>query len=244
MSNYNFWNRWQHKTRIEKIAIQQVIKTRRLVRKAVPAKGLVAIYIKGSFVRREMTPVSDVDMVPIVTANSYEGQVFELNDKDISPVMIIPLSLWELKHNRLFSQTDITPDTRALPDIFLKKLDQYKLIYGRPLDPNKFPIRSDKVLLRSAIQKIKKAYIPAYLSGKIGLATLAKEFFWLVELEQNIQGQKVQHSFSGIMKAVSDKEHLVHKAYYLKNSSRLSKLVKQKFIYQLKKYLQNLEKSS
>ncbi len=242
MPNYNFWKNWEHKTRIEKIAIQQVIKTRKLVIKAVPAKGLVAIYIKGSFVRREMTTASDVDMVPIVTANNYEGSIFELNDPAISPVMVIPLSLWELKHNRLFSKTDFKPDTRALPDIFLRKLDQYKLIYGKPLDPRKFPIRSDKVLLRAAVKKIKQAYIPAYLSGQISLAILAKEFFWLVELEKNIQGQKVQHSFAGIMKAVSDKEHLVHKAYYLKNSSRLSKLVKQKFIDQLKKYLQNLEK--
>jgi hypothetical protein len=119
--NYNFWESWKNKTEIENKAIESVEKARDLVIKSIPKKALVAIYIKGSFARREMKIGSDVDMVPIVTENKFEGPVFGVNDSSIEPVCVVPLSLWELKNNKLCSESDHSPDLRAKPDRFLKK---------------------------------------------------------------------------------------------------------------------------
>ena len=63
---YDFWKKWKRKTTIEKKAIVSIKKSRSLILKSIPKNKIVAIYIKGSFVRREMNKKSDVDIVPIV----------------------------------------------------------------------------------------------------------------------------------------------------------------------------------
>src|SRR3990167_978310 len=134
MIKYDFWEDWKKITPFEEKAIRAVVKARDEVVKALPKDKLVAIYIKGSFARREMKEGSDVDMVPIVTENEDESAVFDVNDSDISPVVVVPFSLWEFEHNKLSTKSSYRPDLRAEPDIFLKKLGAYKLIYGTPLD--------------------------------------------------------------------------------------------------------------
>jgi hypothetical protein len=242
MENYDFWDSWKNKTEIENKAIVSIKKARNLIIKVIPGNVLVAIYIKGSFARREMKKGSDVDMVPIVTENKYEDAVFSVNSSEIEPVVIVPLSLWELEHNELWSKSDHTPDLRAKPDRFLKKLSEYKLIYGNPLDPLKFFIREDKHALEEEIKIIQDGYIPAYESGRIEFSSLLKEVFWLVELEQNFKGKKVKHSFEGILMAVDDKDHIVHEAFKFRTGEYKIDKEKKAFIFKLKKYLSSLKK--
>lgn len=241
MTNYDFWKNWKNKTEIEERAINSVRRARKYIVESVSKNRLVAIYIKGSFARRELNKKSDVDIVPIVTKNKYQGDIWAVNDKDIHPAVVVPLSIQELKNNKLSSKSDYSPDLRAEPDLFLKKLKEYKIIYGKPLNPKKFPIRSDKQVIKSEIKKIKEGYIPAYLKGKIPFSPLLKEVFWLVELEQNVRGKKVKHSFNGIVKSVKDKKHIVHEAYRLrlKGSNKNSRSM---FIDKLKAYLGELGK--
>ncbi len=241
MNKYDFWQDWKKKTKVEQKAIKSVKKARDLVINAIPKNKLVAIYIKGSFTRREMKKGSDVDMVPIVAENKYEGKVFAVNGPEVNPVMVVPLSLWEFKHNKLFTKSRFSYELRAKPDRLLKKLDECKLVYGKPLDPKKFPIRSDKKALKDEIKTIKKGYIPYYENGKIDFAPLLKEVFWLVELEQNVKGKKVIHSFKGISKSVKDKKQVVHDAYVLREKH--SKTKEKIFISKLKRYLAELEAS-
>ncbi len=210
MINYNFWLDWKNKTKIEKNAIAAVEKARALVVNSIPRKALVAIYIKGSFVRREMKQGSDVEMVPIVNENKYQSTVFRTNIPEISPVMVVPLSLWELKNNELFTKSDSIPDLRAKPDRFLSKLNECKLIYGKPLDPKDFPIRSDIEALEEQIKRV-ELWISAYGAGKVEFSI--KEVFWLVELEQRVEGKEVEHSYQGIVKAVGKKSHIIHEAF-------------------------------
>jgi hypothetical protein len=178
----------------------------------------------------------------IVTENKYEDAVFSVNSSEIEPVVIVPLSLWELEHNELWSKSDHTPDLRAKPDRFLKKLSEYKLIYGNPLDPLKFFIREDKHALEEEIKIIQDGYIPAYESGRIEFSSLLKEVFWLVELEQNFKGKKVKHSFEGILMAVDDKDHIVHEAFKFRTGEYKIDKEKKAFIFKLKKYLSSLKK--
>jgi hypothetical protein len=239
MVNYNFWQDWKKKNKVEQKAIKSVKKARDLVINSVPKNKLVAIYIKGSFTRREMKKGSDVDMVPIVAENKYEGKVFAVNGPEVDPVMVVPLSLWEFKHNKLFTKSHRSYELRAKPDRLLRKLNECKLIYGKPLDPKKFPIRSDKKALKDEIKTIKKGYILHYENREIDFAPLLKEVFWLVELEQNVKGEKVIHSFKGISKSVKDKKHIVHDAYGLREKH--SKIKEKRFISKLKIYLAELD---
>lgn len=239
--NYNFWNSWKNKTTGEKKTIKSVEKARELVIKSLPKNKLVAIYIKGSFARREMKKDSDVDMVPIVTENKYEGPVFGVNIPEIQPVVVVPLSLGELKRNKLCSKGNYHPDLRAKPDRLLSKLEFCKLVYGKPLNLGNFPLRSDKKALKDEIRIIKTGYIPAYQEGTIGFTPLLKEVFWLVELEQKVKGLKVKHSFEGIAKSVNDKKHIVHDALKLRRKHH-NKTEEKKFISKLKRYLDELPK--
>ncbi len=244
MPNHDFWKWWKNKTTTEKKAISAATKARNLVIRSVPKKALVAIYIKGSFARREMKEASDVDMVPIVTENKYEGNVFAVNCPEIAPVVVVPLSLWELNHNKLFTKGNYSPDLRAEPDLFLKKLKECRLIYGKLLNPDKFPMRESKEVLRSEINKIKNGYIPAYGRQAIDFQPLLKEVFWLVELEQKVKGKRVKHSFEGIVKSVKDKSHIVYSAFTFRKNLHKSKAEERKFILRLKRYIVELEKLS
>ena len=238
--NYNFWTIWKNQTDIEQNAIASVIKARDIVIKAIPKSELVAIYIKGSFARRELMANSDVDMVPIVSKNEFEGPIFAVNGPVIDPVMAIPLSLEEFKTNKLHTKGSFSPDLRAEPDLFLNKLDNYKLIYGNPLDISKYPIRSDNEILISEITKIKDGYIPAYEQGIIKFQPLIKEVFWLTELEQNIKGKHPTHSFKGILNS-TEKPHIIYEAYALLTNPDRSK--EKQFIIKLKEHLNQLNNS-
>lgn len=243
MEYYNFWESWKNKTKIELEAIKKVETAKELVIKSIPKKALIAIYIKGSFARREMKEGSDVDMVPIVSENKYEGAVFGVNEPRILPVCVVPLSLWELKNNKLFTASDYDPDLRAKPDRFLKKLNEFKLIYGKALKINDFPIRNDKEVLIEEILRIRQGYIPAYESKFIDFKALLKEIFWLVEMEHNYKGIQVEHSFKGIADVVKNEKHIIIDAYKFRTGELSGELEKEKFIEKLKAFLFELEAS-
>lgn len=240
--DYNFWNNWGNKTPIEKKAISKIKIARKLIIQAVPKEELVAIYVKGSFVRREMRKGSDIDIVPVVTKNSLEGAIFEINSRIIAPAIVVPLSLEEFKANKLFTKSGFTLDLRAEPDLFLKKLNNYELIYGKTLNPNDFPIRTDKQVVRNEIKKIREGYIKAYKLEKSSSPPI-KELFWLVEYVQLSKGNKVKHSFKGIANSVKDSNHIIHEAYRLRlKEKRLTNKDKAQFIKHLKEYLNSIEK--
>ncbi|NYZ76906.1 hypothetical protein H0O02_01165 [Candidatus Micrarchaeota archaeon] len=237
---YNSWRNWKNKTEIERKAIKSLEKAKELVINSVPKDNLVAIYIKGSFVRREMKTGSDVDMVPIIAGNRYQNAVFEINSSAIDPVIVVPLSLWELKHNKLWTKSNYKPDLRAKPDRLLKKIKDCKLVYGKSINPKNYPIRDDKTALKDEIRVIKIGYIPLYEKGEIKFDSLLKEVFWLVELEQNIFGKKTKHSFEGITNSVDNTKHIIHDAFDLRKKP--SKSEEKKFILKLKKHLEESEK--
>lgn len=237
-----FWKSWKNKTYFEKEAILSVEKAIDLVLKSVPKNQLVAIYIKGSFARREMNKYSDVDIVPIVTENKYAGSIWSTNVPEIHPVVVVPLSLWELKHNKLRSASSYNPDLRAKPDRLLSKLSECKLVYGKPLKASQFPIRSDAQALNDEIKIIKKGYILACQEGAINFSPLLKEVFWLIELDQKVKGKKVKHSFEGIAKSVKDNNHIVHTALKLRTLRPKDKKTRDAFIKKLKNYLKELTK--
>ena len=95
---------------------------------------------------------------------------------------------------------------RARPDRFVRKLKNFGLIYGKPLDILSFKVRAEKEALRALIKAFRKSFIPLYEKGKIGFSELVKETFWLVESEHEALGRKVPHSFKGISEIIKDKK--------------------------------------
>ena len=232
----------------EEKAIKAIEKARGLIINSVPKNSLVAIYIKGSFARREHRWVqassesvlkgSDVDIVPIVAENKFEKAIFGVNNLEIHPCIVVPLSLWELENNKLYTKNN---RPRAKPDEFVKRLGKYKLIYGKSLETANFNVRTDREALKDKIKTFKKSYISLYEKGKYPFSALAKEVFWLVEYEQSVRGIKPEHSFKGISESAKDPNHIIHDAYKLRESHTEDKKEKEKFIKKLKKHLDCLE---
>lgn len=237
MENYDFWSEWKRLSKIEKQAIRTIKIARTLIIDSIPNGSLVAIYVKGSFVRREMREGSDVDIVSIVTENRCEKAVFEVNSKAIQPCIVVPLSLWELKHNKLFTKPDHSIELRARPDRLLKFLGECRLIYGKTLNPKEYPIRDDAQDLCDEIRQIKDGYLPLYKNGEIEIKEVIKELFWLVELKQRLKGKKVNHFFEGIALSVKDKKHIIYISLAIRNAGTVSKKKGREFIVELEKYL-------
>jgi predicted nucleotidyltransferase len=236
-NDLDFWNTWNNVLEIEKSAIASTKIAKEMVIKSVTKDVLVAIYIKGSFTRREMNENSDVDMVPIVTKSEFESEVFEVNNLKIEPVMVVPLSIEEFKSNQLATKSDQSVDLRARPDRFLRMIDEYKLIYGKPLNPNDYPIRTDQEVLKDEIEIIKSGYIPLFLKGEIDFAPLLKEFFWMTEMELSSIGIKVPHTFVGIANG-ANKDHLIQEALKLRQQRLLNKTDEIQFVSKLQNWLE------
>lgn len=236
---YEFWKNWKRKSDQEKEYIEKLKKARELVINSMPKSKLVAIYVKGSFVRRELKKGSDIDIVPIVTDIRYQKNAFGCNTKEVNPpCIIVPLAISEFKKNKLLTKGD---KLRARPDRFIKKLKYYKLIYGKPLNTKNFKVRSDEEAFKALLKVLQNVLIPRYESGKGRLSHVVKEFFWLTEDELKIRGLKVEHSFRDIAKKVPN-SHPIKEAYKFRTKKLKGKMHEKRFILRLKKYLKELDK--
>ena len=66
-----FWKDWKRITKLEEAAIKSLKTARKIILDNLPKEQIVAIYAKGSFVRREMNKKSDVDTITILKERRY-----------------------------------------------------------------------------------------------------------------------------------------------------------------------------
>src|SRR3989338_6671226 len=95
-----FWKNWRKITKLEETAIESIKKARRILLQSVPKDRIMAIYVKGSFVRREMTKKSDVDIVPIVKGLETKKAIQKLDNEKGTfyiPSELLPKTVQELK---------------------------------------------------------------------------------------------------------------------------------------------------
>ena len=80
------------------IALQ---KAKEIILESIPNDEIVSIYVKGSFVRDELVPDSDVDVVVILKSEEYLPAVYELTEQygksTTPPFQIVALTVKELK---------------------------------------------------------------------------------------------------------------------------------------------------
>lgn len=240
-----FWKDWETKTKLEEAAINSINIAEELLFGEFPEKQIVSIYVRGSFVRREMNEESDVDIFVIIKESEYLVNFVKLRKichKKYSPkINFLGYSLWELEHNKLTSFGKVL---RASPSRFVRHLDNYKLIYGKQLRKEDFALRTPEKHLKGMIYAFKNIFIPGYNENKVGLgfSEIVKQVFWLVEQEQIMIGKNPPHHWGELAKSIKDKNHIIHNALKLRLKPTTDDIERKVFLEKLNKYLEELSK--
>jgi predicted nucleotidyltransferase len=241
-----FWRDWKRVTKLEKDAIKVLKFAKKLILKNIPKKDIVAIYVKGSFPRREMNKWSDIDPTVILRTNRNIKKVKKLAKKykkKLKPELNLgALSLWELKNNKHFYKSK---KPRGSPYLFIRKVKDFKLICGKKINPEDYPKREDKEFLKKRIKTFYNLFIPMYKEKKpldIGFSGLLKQVFWIVELEEQVKGNNPPASWKKLAKSIKDKNHIIHDTLKYRLKKTKDKKLRRAYINKLKRYLKKLEK--
>ncbi|MFA5176197.1 MAG: nucleotidyltransferase domain-containing protein [Candidatus Nanoarchaeia archaeon] len=242
MKNYEFWKNWKNKTEREKRAIYSIKKAEQVLFENIPKNKIYAIYIKGSFVRREMNEKSDVDIIPITYDNKTLEKIKKLEEtigQLYKPSELLPHSLKEFEAGKRYLKYK-TP--KGGVDMTLRDLYRYKLIYGKPIDIQKYPMRTDLQFLIGQINAFKDIFIPNFKEKKMGFSELVKQTTFLVEKEQRIRGIEPPESWKELAKSIKNKNHIIHDVLKLRLNPTKDNKKREKFLRKLNKYIFELEK--
>jgi predicted nucleotidyltransferase len=236
------WRAWKRKTKQEKAALESLKEGKKIILDNIKKDKIMAIYVKGSFIRREMNERSDVDILTIVKDSRDLKKIEELDKeykRSFKPkLQLLGMSMKELKTGKRIPSDKPNPN----PSRTLKQIQDYILIYGEKLDTEILKKRTDKADLENLIGAFGKIFLPSYLIGKIGFDEIAKQVFWLVELEQRIQGKKPPYGFKKLAKSIKDKNHIVHFALKYRLNKPKDVNERKEFIFRLRIYLDKLKK--
>jgi len=203
-----FWLDWKT-TNQEFRAIQSINKAIDFLFSHIQKERIVAIYIKGSFVRRELIEKSDVDIVPITKDNETVAKIRELQEKnasEYSPSELRPLSIQELKAGK---RSDGNPGN---PIDLLERRDKCMLIWGDELNPDYFPVRRIKERAIAYENAFPEHFFPFFEKGKYAQKELAKASFWLIDTRFRVQGKKPPLRWQDML-SLLPKDHFGHKAW-------------------------------
>jgi predicted nucleotidyltransferase len=241
---YEFWKDWKHKTKQELQYIAALKRARLFILKNLPKKKIHSIYVKGSFVMRELTPRSDIDIVIITNDSRMLKRIIAFKQKynpQLKPAEIVtPYSLAQFKKIEPHPKNE----KGSMAAVFLFHLDYHKLIYGTPIDKSKYYVPSAQNRLKRLIRYVEKEYLPAYYNGKsFGFRCLTKIVFWLTDLELQIKTKESCYSYKGMTRKVKDKHHIVHDAMRIrKMDNTKDPRLRREFLKKLKRYLRELKK--
>jgi len=239
-----FWKDWKRKTKLEEEAIKSLVKGKQIIMKSIPKEEIIAIYAKGSFIRRDMNKNSDVDLVTVLKTKKYLKKLKTLSkqikDKYHPKIQFgSGYTLWELKTgNKITMKGSDKPN----PSRINKHFPHYKLLYGDDVNKLKLHHKDDKRLLNGLIKTFHNLFLPNYRKKKIYFSEIVKQVFWLVEFEQRALGKDVPHSWRLLTKSIKDKNHIIHDTLKYRLNKPKNKEIREKYIKKLKRYLKNLEK--
>lgn len=237
-----FYSHWKNKTNLEKSGIITLKLAKKLIFDNIPLEEIVSIYIKGSFVRREMTRKSDIDIVTVLRTKKYFGRIKRLDEWGkvcgLKPYpQFLGCSLWELKTGKKARKKIMENSSHRM----VKHLGEYGLIYGMDLTERNFFMRSDKEDLKGMVNIFIKKWIPDYERGNFFFGMLIKQTFWLVENEQRAKGNNPPHSWKKLRDSIEDKNHIIYDAWMLRENPTKDKRTRKKYVSRLKRYLEVLK---
>ncbi len=238
-----FWKDWKRKTKLEEAGIQSLKSAKKIILKEIPKKEIIAIYVKGSFVRREMNRKSDVDTVTVLRTSKHLPKIKILEEnyrKEFKPqIQLVAYSLWELKTGK---KSKTRKKLSASTSRFVKHIPYHKLIYGNPLNMGDLHVGDDKGALKGMIGVFRKYFLPGYKAKKMGFSEIVKQVFWLVENEQKAKGKKPPHNWKKLAKSINEKDHIIHDALRFRLKPTKDKKKRAAFVRKLKKYLDKIKK--
>lgn len=236
----DFWRNYKNKSEIEKNAVSSINRTIKFLFDNIPKNKIISIYIKGTFVTREMNEKSDVDIVPILKDDKTlkKLQLVRNENKEIlKPAELLPISLTELKNNKNAKHRG---PLKGKPDTFLRDLEHYKLVYGIKLNKLDYPMRKADQMFKHEVETIKNQSIPLYKKGEYGFQQLIKQVFWMVHHEKRLLGKNPPRTWKGLNSFVKDKKNIIHRAYYFRMHPTKDKRKRNAFILFLERYLKKI----
>lgn len=215
-------------------------KAKELILQSIPNNEIISIYIKGSFVRDELVPDSDVDIVVILKSEEYLPFIYELAEQHKNstnpPLQIVAYTMKELETGE--RATNRTKNTTAVSR-FVKHLDSLPLIYGAKPEGKLFT-RTNEKDLSIGVNNFKTLFIPDYKVGTFSFKDLVKQVLWLTENELRAKGLEPEYSWQKLADSVPDQNHIVHLALKYRQQSDISEEEKEEFLRKLDEYLNSL----
>lgn len=243
MGKEYFWKDWKRISNLELKGISTIISVKKLILRNFPNKEIYSIYVKGSFVYRELNERSDIDFLVILRHSKYLLKVKELEKRYKNtfklPIHLGSNSLYELKKGR-HSKFNKSPG--GTTNRIAQQISSFEIVYGNKIKSEKLPKREDIEDLKSLINAYQKVVIPSYEEGKLDFGSIIKSTYWLVENEERVKGHSLTRSWNGLTRHIKDRKHIIHQAYKYRTSYPKLKRTKLKYVKRLKNYLKKLRK--
>ena len=212
-------------------------KAKEIILDSIPNDEILSIYVKGSYIRDELMPDSDVDVVVILRDEKYLFAVYDLTEKfgNITepPFQIIAYTLEELQTGKWSLNR---PRVSTTISVFVKHLDHFLLLYGSKPEGQLFT-RTDIKDLLALVSFFEKSFLSDFEKGSVGFKTLVKIVLWLVEREQRALGIIPDYSWQKMADSIKDENHIVHLALKFRKQEEVSKEEQSAFVEKLKNYI-------
>lgn len=243
-----FFDNWKNKSELEFEAVKTFKRGLKILLGSLPHDKTISIYLKGSFIRREMNKHSDVDFYVITKDLKTLNRVINLNRKyreEFKPkINFGGNTLSELKRGEISKTRGKRKSGRANPDRAALHLRFYELVYGKIIDTSDFKKRDDKERLNGLVDVTKKLFLPSYRNGKLGFQEIIKTTLWVVFDEQTVRGWNESYSWIKLAKSIKNKNHIVHDAVRYRFHPTKDEAIKKKFIQKLERYIEQMIKFS
>jgi predicted nucleotidyltransferase len=222
-----------------------ISKAKELILQSIPNDEIVSMYIKGSYVQKEMQPNSDVDIVVILKTEQYLPAVYELTEQYgesvTPPFQAVVYTMKELQTGERASNR--TRNTTTI-SIFVKQMEYLPLIYGTKPEGPLFT-RTDKKDLTAYLGVFRKTFMAELKEGKLSFKGLVKLTLWLIERAERAGGNPITYySWQKLADSIKDPNHIIHTTLRLRRQEQKATESEQAiFLEQLEDYLQSLEKT-
>lgn len=169
--------------------------------------SVYAIYLKGSYLMKEMLPKSDIDLVVIFKENSRNAFNKIKGHEAVGPVSISGFSLEELRTGEKIS-------SNQSPKTFMYFVKYYKLIQGNSILEKGFPVKEPKEVYEDHKDFLIKEFIPN-LEKKYSMSELLKQVLGLSFNELSMQGKPAKYSYKNINDSLP-LNHIGKRAYNIR----------------------------
>jgi predicted nucleotidyltransferase len=232
-----FWTNWKKKTEQEKRYIESLKRALQWLEEQPFKKDIISVYVKGSFVYREINEKSDIDLVTVMRDEKSLDLIRKIRDPNkemLKPVDILPIGLEELENNKYFKEP--LPGTRGKPDQFTLLISQNRLVYGKPLNTRGWKVRTDQKIYEALRNVIRDVQIGMYEKGEFGFGQLIKQVMHLIWWEERLKSRTINSSWRAMQEACPDNKLLQQTVFFRFNPTK-DEVVRRKYIQQLKEYI-------